>query len=136
MNKVFERNINALKDADLKEKLLNYEYKSKPVLAATNGYNIQYNGQYLHSEENPLAESQAILNQSKNILKNIHIVYGLGLGYLFQLTVRDAKDAVLLYEPNFDILHNSFTLVDFSSELSKNNVYLFTDFEKLWQCTS
>ena len=131
MNKVFERNINALKDADLKEKLLNYEYKSKPVLAATNGYNIQYNGQYLHSEENPLAESQAILNQSKNILKNIHIVYGLGLGYLFQLTVRDAKDAVLLYEPNFDILHNSFTLVDFSSELSKNNVYLFTDFEKL-----
>ncbi len=131
MNKVFEKNINALKDSNLREKLLNYEYKEKPVLAATNGYNIQYQGRYLHSEENPLAESQIIINNSKNIVDNIHIVYGLGLGYLFQLAVRDAKDAVLLYEPNLDILYNAFTLVDFTNELSKNNVFVFTNFDKL-----
>ena len=131
MNKVFEKNINALKDASLKEKLLNYEYEEKPLLATTNGYNIQYKGRYIHSEENPLLESQNIINTSKDAVNNIHVIYGLGLGYLFQLAVRNSKDAVLLYEPNLDILHNSFTLVDFTGELSRNNVYLFTDFEKL-----
>lgn len=131
MNKVLERNLSALDDAGLKKKLEGYVYNSKPVLTTTNGYNVMYNGSYLHSEQNPLEESLAIFQQVKNMTNSIHIVYGLGLGYLFQIAVRDSKGIVVLYEPNLDILHNSFTFVDFYKELSKPNVCLFTDFDKL-----
>lgn len=131
VNKVFERNISVLKDNQLREKLINYEYITKPILATTNGYNVQYNGIYLHSEENPLVESQQICQKSLNENKSIHIIYGLGLGYLFQLMAKHSNSMILVYEPNLDILYNSFTLVDFSQELSKDNIYIFDDLDKL-----
>ncbi len=131
VNKVFERNISVLKDEYLKNTLKNYEYIEKPILATTNGYNIQYNGVYLHSEENPLVESQQICQNSLNQNKSIHIIYGLGLGYLFQLIVKHSNSTILLYEPNLDILYNSFTLVDFSQELSKDNVHIFNNLDDL-----
>lgn len=131
MNKVFERNINSLKNNSIKDILLNYAYKTQPVLTSTNGYNIQYEGIYLHSEQNPIAESKTIFQSAGNSKDSIHLIYGLGLGYLFQLASLESKGTVVLYEPNLDILYNSFTLVDFSGDLAKNNVYLFTDFDEL-----
>lgn len=131
MNKVFERNISSLKDSELQEKLINYEYVTRPILATTNGYNVQYNGIYLHSEENPLAESQQICQKALNENKNIHIIYGLGLGYLFQLMAKHSDSTILVYEPNLDILYSSFTLVDFSQELSKENIYIFDNLDNL-----
>ena len=104
VNKVFERNISVLKDNQLREKLINYEYITKPILTTTNGYNVQYNGIYLHSEENPLAESQQICQNSLNENKSIHIIYGLGLGYLLQLMAKYSNSTIILYEPNLDIL--------------------------------
>ena len=131
MNNVLQRNISAIKDETIKKILNNYEYDIKPILTTTNGYNIQYNGTYLHSIENPLAESQQIFKNSLINNKNIHIIYGLGLGYLFQIAVKNSKSLIILYEPNFDILYNSLTLVDFSQELSKDNVFLFTNLDNL-----
>lgn len=131
MNKVFERNINALKDSALKEVLNNYEYGIKPILASTNGYNIQYDGVFLHNEESPLSEAKEIFKSAKNNKNSIHLIYGLGLGYLFQIASMDSQGIVVVYEPNMDILHNSFTLVDFSNDLAKKNVFFFTDFDAL-----
>ena len=131
MNKVFERNILALRDEALKEQIMQHEYVSRPILMMTNGYNVQYNGIYLHSEESPLAESQQIFQSVKSDEKNIHIIYGLGLGYLFQLAVKESNSIIILYEPNLDILYNAFTLVDFSQEFVKQNVFVFTDFDLL-----
>lgn len=131
MNNVLQRNISAIKDETIKKILNNYEYDIKPILTTTNGYNIQYNGTYLHSIENPLAESQQIFKNSLINNKNIHIIYGLGLGYLFQIAVKNSNSLIILYEPNFDILYNSLTLVDFSQELSKDNVFLFTNLDNL-----
>ena len=59
------------------------------------------------------------------------MVYGLGLGYLFQLTSVNSKGSVILYEPDLNILWLAFTLVDFSSDMLKNNVYITTSFEEL-----
>lgn len=131
MNKVFERNISAIKNTELQEKLINYEYITRPILATTNGYNVQYNGIYLHNEDNPLAESQQICQNSLKEDKNIHIIYGLGLGYLFQLIAKHSDSIIILYEPNLDILYNSFTLVDFSQELSRDNIYIFDNLDDL-----
>ena len=131
MNKVFERNISAIKNTELQEKLINYEYITRPILATTNGYNVQYNGIYLHNEDNPLAESQQICQNSLKEDKNIHIIYGLGLGYLFQLIAKHSDSIIILYEPNLDILYNSFTLVDLSQELSRDNIYIFDNLDDL-----
>ena len=84
MNKVFERNINSLKNESIKNLLLNHTYKTQPLLTSTNGYNVQYEGIYLHSEQNPIAESKTIFQSAGNSKNSIHLIYGLGLGYLFQ----------------------------------------------------
>ena len=131
MNKILEQNIDALKDKKLGEVLRTYVYNSKPILTTTNGYNVIYNEIHLHSIKNPLAESISVFEQVNNNQNSIHIIYGLGLGYLFQIASKESKGLVVLYEPNLDILHNSFTYVDFTNELSKNNVFLFTDFDRL-----
>ena len=50
---------------------------------------------------------------------------------MFQIASNLSKGVVVLYEPNLDILYTTFSLVDFSEDLSKANVYIFTDFEKM-----
>lgn len=131
MNNIFSKNLVSLKDSEIKNKLESYEYNHKPILLNTNGYNIQYEETLIHNEQNPLAESMGVLKQANNKNDVFHIVYGLGLGYLFQLAVKNLKGMILLYEPNLDMLHNSFTLVDFSNELVQKNVFIFTEFDKL-----
>lgn len=131
MNKLLEKNINVLKDNSLKTVLETYTCKQQPVLIQTNGYNIQYQDIKLHDETNPLQESKNTFAKLKNDENAIHLIYGLGLGYLFQIASSVSKGLVILYEPNLDILYNTFSLVDFSADLAKSNVYVFNDFEKL-----
>ena len=131
MNKLLEKNINVLKDNSLKTVLETYTCKQQPVLIQTNGYNIQYQDIKLHDETNPLQESKNTFAKLKNNENAIHLIYGLGLGYLFQIASSVSKGLVILYEPNLDILYNTFSLVDFSADLAKSNVYVFNDFEKL-----
>lgn len=131
MNKLLEKNINVLKDNSLKTVLRTYTCKQQPVLIQTNGYNIQYQDIKLHDETNPLQESKNTFAKLKNNENAIHLIYGLGLGYLFQIASSVSKGLVILYEPNLDILYNTFSLVDFYADLSKSNVYVFNDFEKL-----
>lgn len=131
MNKLLERNIAVLKDNSLKIILESYICKQQPVLIQTNGYNLQYNNIKLHDEVNPLQESKNTFSKLKNDENAIHLIYGLGLGYLFQIASNVSKGLVILYEPNLDILYNTFSLVDFSNDLIKNNVYVFNDFDKL-----
>lgn len=131
MNKLLEKNINVLKDNSLKTVFETYTCKQQPVLIQTNGYNIQYQDIKLHDETNPLQESKNTFAKLKNNENAIHLIYGLGLGYLFQIASSVSKGLVILYEPNLDILYNTFSLVDFSADLSKSNVYVFNDFEKL-----
>ena len=131
MNKLFEKNIGLLKDSSLRENLEKYNCEEQPILTQTTGYNLQYKGLDLHNTANPLQESKNTFANLKNDENAIHLIYGLGLGYLFQIASSLSKGVVVLYEPNLDILYTTFSLVDFSGDLSKDNVYIFTDFEKM-----
>ena len=131
MNKLFEKNIGLLKDSSLKESLEKYNCEEQPILTQTTGYNLQYKGIALHNTTNPLQESKNTFDNLKNDENAIHLIYGLGLGYLFQIASNLSKGVVVLYEPNLDILYTTFSLVDFSGDLSKANVYIFTDLEKM-----
>lgn len=131
MNKIYEKNVGALKDQKIKKILEAYQYVEKPQLVTTNGYNLLYKGKYIHSEQSPIAEAMDVYNNAQNKKNIIHIIYGLGLGYLFQITAKNFSGKIILYEPNMDILASAFTLVDFSEELNRENVYIFSDFDKL-----
>ena len=85
-------------------------------------------GEFIHNTESPLGEAKSIFDTTEDTgVSSIVIVYGLGLGYVFQYFAQNSKGTVILYEPNLDILRTSFQLVDFSAELKKDNVHVTVD---------
>ena len=130
---IFENNIKALalKDKELALILQNHIPKEYPELIKENNfYNLKYKGEYLHNRDNPLQEARSIFAGCINEPVSIHFIYGIGLGYLFQVASAGSKGTVILYEPDLDILRTVFNLVDFSTDLLKSNVFLTNDFNK------
>ena len=133
MSNIFEKNINALasKDKELASKLVSHIVTDLPQLVQTNGfYNLVYKNIHLHNPENPLQEALEIFSQAQNEPVSIHLVYGLGLGYLFQVASQKSAGTVILYEPDLNILKIAFTFVDFSGDILKNNVFIASTLEK------
>jgi len=124
---VFERNIEALKSNKNNYELLEYEIRTNIDIIETNGYNLAYEGQPIHNTTSPLGEAKYLFDSVANANSAITIVYGIGLGYLFQYTAQNSKGVVILYEPNIDILKKAFQLVDFSNEIKSDNVFVATD---------
>lgn len=133
MNNIFQKNISALavKNHKLALKLESYIPTDVPQLAQTNGYNLLYKDKLIHNPQNPLGEAQEIFSYAKNEPVSIHLVYGLGLGYLFQVTALNSKGAVILYEPDLNILKIVLTLVDFSADFLKPNVFICNDYDEV-----
>ena len=133
MNNLFEKNINALaaKDSELAQRLRDYIVTDVPQLVKENGfYNFIYKGKYLHHKENPLGEAKEIFARTENTPVSIHIIYGMGLGYLFQTVSVGSAGTVILYEPDLNILKIAFSLVDFSCDIQKENVFIASDIDK------
>ena len=134
MDNVFEKNINALKAKDfscakLAERLLNFVLTDVPQLVRENNfYNFSYKGKFLHNPVNPLGEASEIFNMSENTPVTIHLIYGIGLGYLFQIASLKSQGTVILYEPDLNILRTALALVDFTGDILKNNVFITDDF--------
>lgn len=130
MNNIFQKNIEALggKNPALAVKLKTYIPTDVPELVQGGGYNLLYKGKLIHNKDNPLAEAQEIFGMSENTPVSIHLVYGLGLGYLFQVTSQSSKGAVILYEPDLNILWLAFSLVDFSADILKPNVFVCSEY--------
>lgn len=136
MSKIFDNNISALriKNPNLAAKLEKHIPTDVPQLVQENGaYNLVYKGKYIHNRQNPLAEANEIFSMCNNVPVSIHVVYGLGLGYLFQLTSQKSVGTVILYEPDLNILRIVFELVDFSADILKKNVYIADNFDDLSQ---
>lgn len=136
MGVIFDKNLSALKikNPKLAAKLQSYIPKEVPQLVQENGaYNLIYKDKYVHNRQNPLGEAHEIFSMCNNIPVSIHLVYGLGLGYLFQLTCRQSVGTVILYEPDLNILRMVFELVDFSEDMLKKNVYIAEDFNDVSQ---
>lgn len=132
MNNIFEKNLSALKlkNPKLAEAISMYVLSEMPKLVQENGaYNIFYKEKYVHNQQSPLGEAQEIFSRAQNSPVAIHVIYGLGLGYLFQVASANSKGTVVLYEPDLNILWFAFTLVDFSQDIMKKNVYIASDFD-------
>ncbi len=134
MNNIFLKNLSALgkKNPELMQKLQLYIPTELPKVVQENGaYNILYKDKLIHNPQNPLAEANEIFSIAENNPVSIHVVYGLGLGYLFQLASLKSQGSVILYEPDLNVLWLSFTLVDFSNDILKSNVYIAASFDEI-----
>ena len=130
---LLEKNIQALnqKNPKLAAKVLTHIPDSMPELVKDNGvYNYKYKNHFLHNPMNPLGEAKEIFLMAENSPVSIHFVYGLGLGYLFQVASANSQGTVILYEPDLNIIKASFSLVDFSNDILKQNVYITNDIEE------
>jgi len=137
MNNIFEKNILALinKNKNLSEKLISYIPTEVPQLLQENGqYNLLYKNQLMHNKVSPLGEAREIFAGSENTPATIHLIYGLGLGYLFQVASLNSNGIVILYEPDLNILKTSFMLVDFSNDILKQNVFVTDNLEEVSEC--
>ncbi len=136
MKNIFEENIKALtqKGANgkaLADKLLKHILTDVPQLVQENGfYNFTYKGKYLHNKINPLGEAAEIFSMAENTPVAIHLIYGIGLGYLFQMTSAKSKGTVILYEPDLNIMRTAFSLVDFSNDITKDNVFITDEYNQ------
>ena len=65
--------------------------------------NLYINDQPVHDEVDAIGQAQDIFK--KNYKKDhVHIIYGLGLGYLFSRFIKEVNNKIIIYEPNLDIL--------------------------------
>lgn len=132
MNNIFIKNLAALnvKNPKLAQALQNYVPSELPKLINDNGtHNFLYRGKFIHNKQSPLGEAKEIFFSADNSPVSIHLIYGLGLGYLFQVATNNSLGAVILYEPDLNILWTAFTLVDFTQDILKDNVYIASDFD-------
>lgn len=133
MSTIFEKNIIALKEknSNLADKLLKHFPTEVPQLVKTDsGYNFLYKNHLLHNQISPLGEAKEIFSMAKNEPVAIHLVFGLGLGYLFQVASANSQGSVILYEPDLNILKIAFSLVDFSADIRKPNVFIANTLEE------
>ncbi len=124
---IFSRNIEALSERfpEFAKKIVTYVPNNLPELVKENDfYNLKYKGIFLHNPINPLGEAMEIFSQIPNTPVTIHLVYGIGLGYLFQYSAQNSKGSVILYEPELNILRIAFSLVDFSNEIRNKEVFI------------
>ena len=75
----------------------------------------------------PKATSLAIYEENipKDFNENdIIVVFGLGAGFLLKTVMSKTKSKVVLVEPKIDILRYSIEFVDYSTEFSKDNLFI------------
>ena len=130
---LLEKNLISLakNNRELADRINKHVVDDVPQLVKENGfYNLVYNNMYLHNKQNPLAEAKEIFSMATNTPVSIHLIYGLGLGYLFQVASANSAGTVILYEPDLNILKIAFSLVDFSNDILKNNVFITDNITK------
>lgn len=96
--------------------------------------NLTFNGLPLHAPSGAELEAKTAFDKVENTPLMMHVVFGIGLGHLFKEFCERSKGTVFLFEPNTEILRVTLELVDFSKELSQNNVFIFTDMQSFKEC--
>ena len=136
LNGILQKNLAALslKNDELAKKLSMYILSDAPSLVQENGgFNIIYKDKYVHNRQNPLGEAREVFAGAQNDPVSIHLIYGLGLGYLFQVAAINSQGTVILYEPDMNILWTAFSLVDFSADILRKNVYVVSNYDELYE---
>lgn len=133
-NPTLDKNLDCIQkyNPQLKEALLNLPYLTNEINLIETSLkepNLSYNQIPLHSQDGAESEAKKLFSEIQNTPSSRHIIFGIGLGHLFKECCENSKGIVFLYEPNLEILRVTLELVDFSQELSQNNVFVVSELE-------
>ena len=136
MTDILQKNLGVIRDynQELCEKISNFNVLENEIeLSETllKEPNFTYNGIPIHDINGAEKEAQNIFNKTEDSLNHVHIIYGIGLGYLFQEFAEKALGKVILYEPSVEMLRVTFEIVDFLPVLVKKNVFVASTFEDI-----
>jgi hypothetical protein len=88
-------------------------------------YTLKYKGIFLHDPEAPLQEVHDTLQQNCNpSASRLHVILGLGLGYLLDQTYRTSPGQIIVYEPDLALLKFVLENVDLAELLGSGRVIL------------
>lgn len=137
-NKVLEGNLGLIAGYNKRlaiqiEGLKNLRQSFELVKTQKDEYNLLVNGVEIHANNGALDEAKKITNGINNLKEknSICVVFGLGLGYLFDEIVQNANGSVILFEPNLEILKCTLEIVDMAEILAKKNVVVCSEIEDL-----
>ena len=84
-------------------------YELKTNLAGE--YNLSINGKLVHSVSGAEKEAEKLFEQLPNESANvIHVIYGLGLGYMLDYYFEHTKGSIIVYEPDIELLRIVFEI--------------------------
>jgi len=137
---ILDKNLYLIKNYNSKlvEKIINVKEITKPaelLKSVSEDTILSYNGLFLDDEIDPVDKAYQIFYKlNDNYEDNIYVVFGLGLGYVFKRFVQSCKGKIILFEPNLEILRLTLELVDFTDELTRENVYVVNSFKEIVEC--
>ena len=96
------------------------------IFEAEDGFcTIEYQGVFLHDPKSPLAEVRDVLAAHCTPSHDrVHVILGIGLGYLLDETFQHSEGAIILYEPNPAYLRFMLDNVDLAALLSASRMML------------
>jgi hypothetical protein len=95
-------------------------------------YTLQYQGVVLHDPQGASAEAQrTVLNTCRPSLDRVHLILGLGLGYVLAAAFEHSPGQIVVYEPDLPLLKFLLENVDFTPYLSSGRVRIATGLNEL-----
>ncbi|MCR6585208.1 motility associated factor glycosyltransferase family protein [Campylobacter insulaenigrae] len=143
---LFDKNINALKDKRLKEKLQNFNERKFQVQIGDDSLDINfikenYGGGYNKIYDNALFDLHEKIKtyDDKYFLYPVLYFYGFGNGILYKVLLQNKhRQKIVVFEQELEFIFLSFHYIDFSEELKTNSLIIFdtnainiNDFEKI-----
>ena len=94
-------------------------------------YNLFVDGIPIHSITGAQEEAKNIAaSVPHNDYGTIHVIYGLGLGYLPDEFIQSLKGKVVVYEPDLELLAFVLSTVDFSENLKTERLFIVSDLQE------
>ncbi len=134
MSDVLSKNLKSILEYNpiLCAKILNVNSFSKSIELAQNEngeHNLVINGISVHSTNGAEKEAQdLVFTLPHNNFGSIHVIFGMGLGYLCDTFVQKLKGKVIVFEPDIELLRFVFELVDFSDAFSSKRCFIVSDY--------
>jgi hypothetical protein len=134
----FEKNLQALRQADpFHERLIStleqtspppegdYRFTQSQAPGAEGQHGLTYRGVALHDPQQPQAEAQALIAQHlRSDPDQIHLVMGLGLGYVLASAYVNSPGFIAVFEPDPALLRLVLENVDLSGYFASGRVRL------------
>ncbi len=95
---------------------------------ADGGFTLFYRGTCLHDAQSPLHEAEQVITEQATLMPDrVHVLLGLGLGYLLEALSQKSPGQIIVYEPDRALLRFVLENVDLAHLLALPRVALFCD---------